>query len=540
MWEKLKTWSEHPIAQFLKKLCGDPVQMYAVFLMTTVMYYYHDRFAWAYTIVTIFVAFLLMKFYDFVANKKLLGSLSYIVYFFAGMYLVTMISNLGRQSYPISFGVWFLTPQSVVDFSMYYTLTIYLLMTGFLTSAVYYFGKVRYRMTMQFLIMLIPLSLYGKENLQMPALLVILLLSSYFLLMVYCRQLKDNEYLKNLPSFQSGASIAIYVTVFSIISAIIPKPAIQSDREFIDNAMSYSTWSDVLMSAISMFTETTDNTVGSSNNARTIFSANAQESLRLRTQTYSYYYRDDDSWNVSDFDRPTLEYESPLTYKPQELLQTIVNAATADPEFAEKYGLSDFAGVALPEQPEYQFFIYSWYQTGVLPIPTRTKQLTNRIIDSYGATSTIINAQMSPTKAIYPNSYYGMNMIYYPDTYARYDTVLSILESLEHNTYYSLLYDAQQVLQDDEKAVALLQEVEREAVNADMLLNQTAENDFQSEVVDNLAKEITDGLHSDMEKALAIERYFTNMGYVYDSNFQKEQGDNIEDFPDDFPYRCML
>ena len=312
--------------------------MYAVFLMTTIMYYYHDHFAWAYTLITIFVSFLLMKFYDFVAKKGLIGSISYILFAFAGMYLITMITNLGRQSYPITFAVWFLTPQSVVDFSIYYTLAIYLLMTGFLTSAVYYFAKVRYRMTMQFLIMLIPLSLYGKEGLQMPALLVILLLSSYFLLMVYCRQLKDNEHLRNIPSFHSGASIAIYVATFSILSAIVPKPAVEADREFIENAMSYSTWSDVLMNAISMFTESTDNTVGSSNNARTIFSATANESLKLRTQTYSYYYGDD-SWNASDFDRPTLDYESPLTYKPQELLQTIVNAVTADPEFGEKYGL---------------------------------------------------------------------------------------------------------------------------------------------------------------------------------------------------------
>ncbi len=529
MWKKLKTWTEHPIAQFLKKVCGDPVQMYAVFLMTTIMYYYHDRFAWLYTIVTIFVAFILMKFYDFVAKKGVLGALSYIVYFFAGMYGVFMITNLGQQSYPISFGVWFLTPQSVVDFSMYYTLSIYLLMTGFLTSAVYYFAKVRYRMTMQFLIMLIPLSLYGKEGIHMPALLVILLLSSYFLLMIYCRQLRDNEHLKNLPSFQSGASIAVYVMAFSIISAIIPKPSIQADREFIENAMSYSTWSDVLMNAISMFTESTDNSVGSSNNARTLFSANASESLRLRTQTYSYYY-DDDSWNASDYDRPTLEYEAPLTYKPQELLQTIVNAATADPDFAEKYGLSEFAGTTLPEQPEYQFFIYSWYQIRVLPIPTRTKQLTSKISDSYGTTNTTINAQMSPTKAIYPNAYYGMDMTYYPDTYARYSAVLPILKNLEHDTYYELLHDAQQILKDDENAVALLQEVQREVVDADMLLNQTNENDFQSEVVDTLAKEITDGLHSDMEKALAIERYFTDMGYIYDSSFQKEQGDNVETF----------
>lgn len=97
MWEKLKTLSEHPAVKFLKKLCGDPVQMYAVFLITTIMYYYHQNYAWLYTIITIFISYVIMKFYDFVLEKKLLGSLAYVVYFFAGMYLVFMINNLGRS-----------------------------------------------------------------------------------------------------------------------------------------------------------------------------------------------------------------------------------------------------------------------------------------------------------------------------------------------------------------------------------------------------------------------------------------------------------
>ena len=49
MWEKIKTILQHPAARMLKKYCGDPVQLYSVFLTMTAMYYYHEDFWWVYT-----------------------------------------------------------------------------------------------------------------------------------------------------------------------------------------------------------------------------------------------------------------------------------------------------------------------------------------------------------------------------------------------------------------------------------------------------------------------------------------------------------
>ena len=44
MWDTLKKTAQHPAVQFLRKLCGDPVQVYAVFLVMTVMDYYHSEY----------------------------------------------------------------------------------------------------------------------------------------------------------------------------------------------------------------------------------------------------------------------------------------------------------------------------------------------------------------------------------------------------------------------------------------------------------------------------------------------------------------
>lgn len=522
LWHKLQELSQQPAAKFIKKLIGDPVQLYAVFLVTTMMHYYHNSMTWLYTILSVFVSWVMMRFYDFVAGHKWIGPLSYLVYLFAGLEIVRMIVNYGQIDYPISFMVWFLTPQSVVTFSIWYTISIYLLMLGFLTSAVYYFSKIRYRISMQFLIMLIPLSLYAKEGIHMPALLVIILLASYFLLMIYCRQLRNPEEIRYLPSFQGSMSIAVYVLAFSIVAAIIPKPTLTADREFIENAMSYSTWSDVLMNAISMFTDTTNNSVSISNNTRTLYYVSSSESLRLRTQTYSYYTADD-SWNViRDYDYPDSPYPAePLTYCPKDVLQAILDAASLDTDFAETYQLSDIAGKILPAQEQHTLALCGlYYPMQVLPAPTRS------ISSSIGNILFI-----SKTNTFGGNIRDWSELRYYSDTYAEYETVQLVLKKLSAESYSQLLQEAQAILEKTapEKST-LLSQIQQEYQEAYQYLHTVQKQDFDSEIIKNLAVEITDGLTSDFDKARAIENYFILNHFTYDQTYQKPTGSNAEYF----------
>lgn len=523
MWHKLQNWSKHPVMRFLGKLLGDPVQLYAVFLVVTVMYYYHANMTGIYVVISVFVSWCMMRLYDFVAKHKYIGPLVYLVYLFAGLEIIGMMTNWGRKSYPISFMIWFLTPQSVVSFSFWYTVAIYLLMLGFLTSTVYYFSKIRYRMSMQFLIMLIPLSFYAKEGQHMPAILVMVLLASYFLLMIYCRQI-CNTRVRYLPSFHGRMSIVVYVLGFSVFASVIPKPNITPDREFIDNAMSYSSWSDILMNAISMFTDTTDNSMSVSNNTRTIYYVQSPESLRLRTQTYSYYLADD-SWNViQDYDKPTESLSEPLTYRSQDVLQAILDACVQDENFAEMYHLHELAGTTLPKQDLRSLYVYTWYTTQVLPSPTRTYQL--------GAD---VRKKDVSQSAMHTFSSYnfagGVSLDYYSDAYARYEAVNPILQRLSNQNYEKLLQDAKAVLEDEhpEQAV-LLEEIIHEYSEAYEYLGAVQGQDFQSDRIDALAQEITAGLYSDFDKAKAIEQYFLQQGFVYDQGYAKSDGENAEYF----------
>ncbi|MDE7120619.1 MAG: transglutaminase-like domain-containing protein [Oscillospiraceae bacterium] len=526
---KLQNFLKTPAMQrFQKELSNDssdPVQAYAVFLVMTVMYYYHaDRF-YLYAFLAMPLSWCMMKFYDFVAKHKWIGPLCYLVYLFAGLELIGMIVNWGQRDYPISFLVWFLTPQSVVSFSGWYTAAIYLLMLGFLTSIVYYFAKTRYRMSMQFLIMLIPLSFYAKEGQHMPAVLVIILLASYFLLMIYCRMLRDTDKQRYIPGLQGKISIAIYVIAFSVLASVIPKPTITPDREFIDNAMSYSSWSDILMNAISMFTDSTDNTVATSNNTRTIYYVNAPESLRLRTQTYSYYNSEKDSWNILEtYDGISQSLQEPMTDKPQDVLQAILDAAALDQDFAETYHLTEFAGMTLPEQELKELYLYTRFTTQVLPSPTRTVLLGSEISkDQVG--QSVMNTVFAP------NFSNGVSLQYYSDTYAKYEAVNPVLKKLSNQNYHALLLAAMDVLENSRPEQAeLLIRADREYNNAYSYLNFVTMSDSQSDAIALLAQEITAGLESDFEKAQAIEQYFLKQNFVYDQSYQKSKGENAEYF----------
>ncbi len=529
MWNKLQTFAQHPAVQFIKKLCGDPVQLYTILLMTSIMEYYHSSMNWLYTLLSVFISLGLMKFYEFVAKHRFIGPLCYLAFLMLGLCGVGAIISVGRQNYPIIFSLWFLTPQSAVDFSIWYTIAIYLLMMGFLSSAVFYFAKVRYRMVMQFLIMLIPLSLYAKEALQMPALLVILLLTSYFLLMVYCRQLRESTEIRRIHSFHGTVSITAYVLAFSILAAVVPKPNIKADREFIENAMGYSSWSDILLQAISVFNTSTDNSVMLSQNPRTIYYVKAPESMRLRTETYSYYAQDD-TWNKEvRFDNGEISCADAFRYQPRALLQAILDAAKTDDAFADKYGLTELAETDLPAQElqEYAFFV-NFSGTSIMPSPTRTAELESQKWQK--------NALISKMDVMFPNGYpityhNKIGMRYYSDTYAKFAKVGEILGVLSGDTYAELLADAHDILKaSDPNSAELLLQCSTEYAAAKEFLAFCEEMDYQSVTIDALAAEITEGCDSDIEKARAIENYFLEQNFVYDLTYQKADSENVDTF----------
>ena len=153
---------------FLLRTLADPVLIYAAVTMTAIMYHYRSSLAIPYGIGAYVVGWLVFRIFDFINKHKLLGFAAYIALFIMFIFGVRASIEVGQSGYPISWGVWFLSPQDTVEYNSGYTFAIYLLFLIFMLSVIYYFTRVRYRIFMNFLIFIIPFAIYGKEFEKMP------------------------------------------------------------------------------------------------------------------------------------------------------------------------------------------------------------------------------------------------------------------------------------------------------------------------------------------------------------------------------------
>ena len=151
----------------LIKTFADPVLIYAVIAMSAIMIHYRSSLTAIYGITAYVAGWLIFRIFDYINKHHVIGFFAYII--LAGAFIVSSrsIISAGSVNYPISWGLWFLTPVDAVQYNKWYTLAIFMLFLIFMLSVIYYFTRVRYRMFMNFLILIIPFAIYGKENEEM-------------------------------------------------------------------------------------------------------------------------------------------------------------------------------------------------------------------------------------------------------------------------------------------------------------------------------------------------------------------------------------
>ncbi|MBO5104988.1 MAG: hypothetical protein J6B74_08015, partial [Ruminococcus sp.] len=342
--------SNNKFKDFILKTVCDPVLIYTVIIMMSIMYHYKSEHTVIYGIVSFVIAGLSFRFFDYMKSHKFIGTLGYIALFSAFLYAVGFAQKKGEESYPLSFGVWFLTPQDVLDYSQWYTIVVFLLFLIFMMSVIYYFTRVRYRIFMGFLIFIIPFAIYGKEFEKMPTYFIILLAVSYILIMIQFRQMQDTEETEVVDKNTIWKSVTAYAVVFASIASIVPKPEIEANRDFLDTLISAEQFTDRLTAMLGVFRDDTDGQQFFRSNSNTpLYYVKANASMRLKTTTFSTYNYDDDVWSVEDSDRKfvkTFENTSESVKNGMlefdetgSILKAVLHAGGLNSEFAEKYGI---------------------------------------------------------------------------------------------------------------------------------------------------------------------------------------------------------
>ena len=136
------------LKDFILKIVCDPVLIYTVIIMMSIMYHYKSEHTVIYGIASFIIVGLSFRLFDYMTKHKFIGTMGYIALFLVFLYAVGFAQKKGENSYPLSFGVWFLTPQDVLDYSQWYTIAIFLLFMIFMMSVIYYFTRIRKRIFM--------------------------------------------------------------------------------------------------------------------------------------------------------------------------------------------------------------------------------------------------------------------------------------------------------------------------------------------------------------------------------------------------------
>ncbi|MDE6785288.1 MAG: hypothetical protein K2J26_07975 [Ruminococcus sp.] len=527
--------------EFLIRTFADPVLIYAVIAMSAIMNHYRSSLTLIYSIAAYAAGWLIFRIFDYINKHHVIGFFAYII--LAGAFIASSrsIISVGSINYPISWGLWFLTPVDAVQYNKWYTLAIFMLFLIFMLSVIYYFTRVRYRMFMNFLILIIPFAIYGKENEEMSTGFIIALCVGFVLILANFRQLSDNSEAVVVDKPEAWKSVAVFTAIFAIISTLVPKPEIEADRTMIETMINADALTDRFLEMLNVFRDdSTGQQFRGTTDDTPLYYVISPQPMQLKTATFTSYNYEDDTWHSSGID--SLLYSSDENHT---LLgfgggvpEAVAFAAEIDSGFAEKYGLEnlDSAGIASVHKKNVK--IFSTNRGGnSAPVPQGAISLdqttyNDGIFITDGGTVLTDNGKKFKGDEQFSFSYM-------PDGFFSSDINKSAVDIIAGtDDYAEMLYDAYFSVSLYRRSMDSENNPNIEVYEDILLKNASFYDEAENQLLDyggnqriyNLANEITAGLESEYDKAQALEWYFINNDFNYDMDYQKAVGENVEDF----------
>ena len=316
------------------------------FIVTCCMYVYSPEYLWLFMIITAVIQTTVFSFYTYIAKKSMLMRFISILGSFVSIALMVMIAlKTGNNKSSIDYFIWFLSPQALVDFSVPYIATTFIIINFFIASTVYYFSAVRYRISMTFMITLIPFAVYRKEGEQVPVIFALILLVMYMALMIHCRQITPKPRQKFIADKGYRKSMILFLAFTSLIAVAVPKPDINIDNSWVETVFESERMTNYMLKRLGIVSETASSSgIYSGSSDIKLYEIKSDEvPLNLKSQTYSLYDFDNNIWRTSE--EEVSGYEISDTYaemlNPADFYKSVSEAALLDEEFAEKYNLSD-------------------------------------------------------------------------------------------------------------------------------------------------------------------------------------------------------
>ena len=505
--------------------------MLCVSIVTSCMYIYAKEYLALFALIAFIIQATVFSFYTFLSKKSMILRFVSILGSFAAICaMVSIAVKTGNNKSDIDFFIWFLSPQSLVEFSIWYIIATYIVINFFIASTVYYFSAVRYRISMTFLITLIPFAFYRKEGDKVPVFFALLLLVMYIALMIHCRQLNTKSNHKVIMDTGYKKSMFYFLAVSTILTLIIPKPEIYISNEWVDSVFESQKITDYMLSRLGIVSETATSSVTYTHTADVkLYEFKADElPINLKSQTYSIYDFNKNTWRTSESELEGSKYSFSMAkcLNPAGLYAGIMKAAELDKDFSEEYELGSMKPELEHEYISSYTLLDSKVQAKYFYVPVNAFRISGT-----GAYNKDIYRSNQGMIFSGTNSGNNYSVDYYSDLSINDEDFKKIVKKMDMEKFGKLLERAEQILKENDEYECLVSITSylSDYYDSVQYLDMYEIKDVPDSVY-NLAEKITQRYDSDYEKALAIQDYFKLNDYVYDLSYQKPADYNMEYF----------
>lgn len=478
---------------------------------------------------------------DFISKHKKLG---FFVY--AGiMAVIFAVIDFVMAFAPsrIEFIEWFMTGAATIETNAAYMLSLMLFFTFFISSAVYYFTHLIYRVSILTLLAMIPCAVFIKASQPVPTFYAAALAAVDVMLYLYHYKTSG----KAIPSHGKAAALTGYVdfaVAALLVALLIPKPQETPYYEKFEQFSSYFSFSGSYGSIDGSYTEHSGNAdLYNQMEKRDLFVVNVDTPEYYKVQVYDSYDSENRWWfsktpapsRMSRFGWQEQAEKRSLNKLAKAYLEYLGQGGQLLPESFDRAAIEHFA--AADETVHTAYVKPIDYPSVYLLAPERTiaASLYGRS-DLKSTRRTDLGEIMTDMTVNY--SFLRPNEEYSVDFYSKDEAYSSgYIESgfcdMSNEDFYSLLYDMAYNYdlgtENYDTVYAFLHEYNDEFFDMPTSFDGFEQYDI-SEEMRSLAASITEGLTYDYEKAEAIEAFFNDGSFSYDLGYRAPTDEDTPEF----------
>lgn len=477
---------------------------------------------------------------DFISKHKKIG---FFVY--AGMMAVVFAAIDVIMAFApsrIEFIEWFMTGAATIETNAAYMLSLMLFFTFFISSAVYYFTHLIYRVSILTLLAMIPCAVFIKASQPVPTFYAAALAAVDVLLYLYHYKTSG----KAVPDHGKAAALTGYADFAAaalLVALLIPKPQETPYYEKFEQFSSWFSFSGSYGRIDGSYTEHSGNAdLYNQMEKQELFVVNVDTPEYYKVQVYDSYDSENRWWfsktavpsRMCRFNWQNEAKERSLSKLANAYLEYLDKGGQLLPEDIDKKMLDRFAAV---EESVHTAYIKPInYPSVYLLAPERTidtslygrSDVTSTRRTDLGeimTDTTVNNAFLRPNEE-YSVDFYGRNAAYSSGY------IESGICNMSAEDFYELLIDMINCgLSDDSYSTvfAFLREYNNEFSDLPSSFAGFEQYDI-SEEMRTLSASITEGLTYDYEKAEAIEAFFNDGSFSYDLGYRAPTDEDTPEF----------